>query len=1100
MNTLATAHKETFWTARAAEVKTILNTGLPLARWSAVEDLTAYNSDVIRWDGRIQGATKLGHFWVPNPWTVESVRLAAGKVGYPAVRASRMGLSQTGIARLCALVVESDRLSIPDQIAAADRLAAEGGFTWGAAVMSGDSRPESLASFNEITGADCTELEAGKSVHFYLWLDAVTVNEATLAQWAEAQSLLTLLMDGDRSLERIAQPVRYPGAFDRQGGKVRLQTLLTLNPTRWTLDAILPVLRRVAAGRGIDVPAAIAAMREGERLLAWANRHSKGLDLATQILRDKNISPATRQAIDALTDGEHVSPTSGELPGATRVKVWGTDKWTTVADLSTQPGFQPCTCPIHNHRDSHRAHVWTAPSGNVWLECFGSEGGKYLIRDSFRMQVEEGECAKLPLKGVDEKAWHTSGEGLESSAHNPNTRKFTKVTRYTPSNLLGGRYLPADPLNCQVTFLRGDKGIGKTEVMATYVKSLAHGERAVVSAHLRSLCRQAATRYDLPLYLDSKGILTESCVVSLDSIHRLDLNQPIDLLIIDEIQQYLQAFFSGTMTGTEAIRAYTTFKRVLTSAKRVVVADADLDLLAVDTLMGLLGDVTAEFRDVKTPSPYSYVSSKVKTDVEAEITASWLAGDRIAVAMYAKEDVESFAKFLQNQRPDAKIGIVNSLRILDSKLEISADPNGWAAQHDAIVYSPSLGTGISFDRPGLFDRVFGLFYASVGTAQAAFQMLHRVRHPNNKTVTFWAAPGGTLLEQRADKIEKQMLDRMFRTRTLLNEQGLRLEPAIAEADPEFLSLYARCTAYARQNGARGGHLYGAMLRYAQAGGLAHEELGAATPEQAKALRAARKVAADDTRESLAVELAGAPVVDLNDSQEPRTTAEALGIQKAHLLDFYGDVTPEILKLDAKGRYREQVKTFSRAVALTTAGNEPEVVELRHAALAADRREAKAGVTSHLHAYGYRAKLLATCLRAYGVDLRKVVDAGLDDQTLMIDSAGWAKATESLLKVRNKLANWGITLPQDAVTNGRHGRVLASLLAQVGLSLDYDRERIPGTKEFRYTRYRVELEGLKRTMGLGSRWLATQLHGVPGAVEVIDIDQFFDVVDVSFAAA
>ena len=92
-------------------------------------------------------------------------------------------------------------------------------------------------------------------------------------------------------------------------------------------------------------------------------------------------------------------------------------------------------------------------------------------------------------------------------------------------------------------------------------------------------------------------------------------------------------------------------------------------------------------------------------------------------------------------------------------------------------------------------------------------------------------------------------------------------------------------------------------------------------------------------------------------------------------------------------------------------------------------------------------------------------------------------------------------------HGRHGRVLASLLAHLGLALDYDRVRVPGPsgKSVQvYGNYRVELSSLRRALGYGARWLEGQIDRVqPGAVVPMDpeaLDLVFEITTAHTEAA
>lgn len=54
---------------------------------------------------------------------------------------------------------------------------------------------------------------------------------------------------------------------------------------------------------------------------------------------------------------------------------------------------------------------------------------------------------------------------------------------------------------------------------------------------------------------------------------------------------------------------------------------------------------------------------------------------------------------------------------------------------DVLIYSPTILSGLLFDVPNHFHKIFGIKYPDVATQRDFFQMLARVRKLNNNVIS-----------------------------------------------------------------------------------------------------------------------------------------------------------------------------------------------------------------------------------------------------------------------------------------------------------------------------------------------------------------------------
>lgn len=192
----------------------------------------------------------------------------------------------------------------------------------------------------------------------------------------------------------------------------------------------------------------------------------------------------------------------------------------------------------------------------------------------------------------------------------------------------------------------------------------------------------------------------------------------VDLLVIDEVSQVIDHIFEGTVNNREMV--WKALKEVVSSARHVVFADADINQQCVD----LINANDAE------PATL-YVAEAAHTDIKVEVAtideARNLAVRKAKleptlIACDVRKDATAIA--LELQKAGRKVLLVTSVTIehADTR-DFLANPNtdAW----DVVVYSPSMKSSISITS-GYFKNHFGLFEGSI-TPRGAVQMMRRDR-------------------------------------------------------------------------------------------------------------------------------------------------------------------------------------------------------------------------------------------------------------------------------------------------------------------------------------------------------------------------------------
>lgn len=340
--------------------------------------------------------------------------------------------------------------------------------------------------------------------------------------------------------------------------------------------------------------------------------------------------------------------------------------------------------------------------------------------------------------------------------------------------------------------LVSDMGTGKTDLLAKLVRDTkADGGTVLNLTHRQALSIGAAKRLGLACYLDLEGSITHHALTCcVDSVHRIavaDVDGDAiewDLVIIDEVQQFAQHVFGGTI-GKRSLQVWNHLEMILRYAKRVVIADAHLNAYGWSFIRRLRKTCLVDHRSdeleiVNTwhdpARVHRYYESR--EHILFDVCDDLNKGKRVALATTFRrqahaagnavagllspqpDDVESIDSIIAVARannPDLKVFVVTSTNSKTPEVKaFLADPNAWLEANpvDLLVYSPTIGTGVSIDVP--FDSVYGIMHAGIHTANDIFQQLARVRCAT--VWGFWIEP-----KRMTSTTDRAAIDEHYRT-------------------------------------------------------------------------------------------------------------------------------------------------------------------------------------------------------------------------------------------------------------------------------------------------------------------------------------------------
>jgi hypothetical protein len=630
---------------------------------------------------------------------------------------------------------------------------------------------------------------------------------------------------------------------------------------------------------------------------------------------------------------------------------------------------------------------------------------------------------------------------------------------------LDGDYLPAEDFAPGKSLgIKAPKGVGKTEWVIKRLAALRRKNpraRIIAIAPIRSLVWDLSNRLSLPHYVEDYpdgADITGSAAVCLNSICRIPLTETTiegesliaaDAIVMDESESTIQAVVSGTMNDITAQRVMRHLRLLLGLAKRVILLDADLSSYSVDFVNQIRRQDPLHVVSFDSPLCWRYETTSDRAAWEQQVYAAVDRGEKVGVAMTMRDGGKALGLRLEARRPGLKVAVVNSDTAMDFDL---SHINAWVMEYDVLIYSPSIGSGVSINIKGHFDCIFGFFTSNTLTAQGCAQMLHRIRHPRSDRILIYLQGGNRRYPTDPGVVRRQILTRSAATlgqaRSIGLDQeivyeGLTWDPesgaARTDAEAEqYLTHFCRSVAYRRVNGvngiADGFHAYLDTLNLSDP--WCEDVLPSLSDEKQRDINAENRAAKRQVKAEYRAELIGAEEICIEEARgirEPKDRAQMLAIERAYICDFYGGVDERILLHDKGGRGRDQSRALARLLYYQADPIEHGKRLLRLDWSAHAHGVSAAGLRHDFQCTFGRNQILAW----YGVG----GDGGV------LDRERAEAAAKKALKCKKALRDQNIHVRADAAQ--APFRLLSSVLSTMGLRLSSTRPRGNGERVRQY---------------------------------------------------
>ncbi len=284
---------------------------------------------------------------------------------------------------------------------------------------------------------------------------------------------------------------------------------------------------------------------------------------------------------------------------------------------------------------------------------------------------------------------------------------------------------------------------------------------------------------DFTLYSDVKGALNQAkLIVQVESLHRLEIGiEPPDLLILDECESIFEQFDSGLLKGNFN-DCFAKFQYLLKYSKHVVCMDAmisDRCFRVLDQIRpGFKAGVCYHHNCCRNAQKDRYVICGNKNKWYATLYAAIDKRERVAIPTSSLEVAKVLEIIIKTKYPNIQVKLYSSDTSAAEKREHFADVNIYWRQLDALIYTPTVSAGVSFEEKH-FAKVFGYFSDKSCPVETCIQMIGRIRDVASSTFYICLNATGNNLPCTVEEIQRLLLLKRSNLFKNFDDSGLHIE-------------------------------------------------------------------------------------------------------------------------------------------------------------------------------------------------------------------------------------------------------------------------------------------------------------------------------------
>jgi len=288
--------------------------------------------------------------------------------------------------------------------------------------------------------------------------------------------------------------------------------------------------------------------------------------------------------------------------------------------------------------------------------------------------------------------------------------------------------------------LKSGYGTGKTTFIIKMLDNIDTSVRIIFLSMRQSFARsvyKAFDKYGFNNYLikgdDKISCFVDRLIISIDSLYKIDGvdRYPYDIVICDEFCSLLNHMSFGGIKNQQ--RMYNIFDTLIKKSKMVYFLDGDISNREVMLLKNYYNYVDKPLINTCVNLKYEFViTSDYKWYLE-QIDADVTCKNNIAIASMSS----NFTEYMGVKFKDINPLIINADTDDTIKVQLY-DVNEMFSNRSLVAYSPTLGSGVDYNVPNHFIKLYGYMCGGSVCARDFCQMLFRIRHIVDKKVIIYA--------------------------------------------------------------------------------------------------------------------------------------------------------------------------------------------------------------------------------------------------------------------------------------------------------------------------------------------------------------------------
>jgi len=314
------------------------------------------------------------------------------------------------------------------------------------------------------------------------------------------------------------------------------------------------------------------------------------------------------------------------------------------------------------------------------------------------------------------------------------------------------RYVYAEPRmrpyeSVPTLAVKGQMKLGKTKALREYLDREFPARpgalrvpviRMVTFRQTFSKSMQREDFRDFELYSDHQGDLDHvrfpRLIVQVESLHRLRMGEapePVDLLVLDEVESILAQFNSGLHKQFNA--AFAMFQWMLATTSRVICIDANIGDRTLHVLQRMRPGhpVTFHWNQYLRAADDKYFFTANQAVWLDHLYEALRKNQRVVLPTNSLAEAKAFEASVRQRFPEKAVRLYSSRTPPSEKKRHFADVHAHWSDLDVLIYTPTVSAGVSYELEH-FDALFGYFTDASCDAETCRQMLARVRSIGTK--------------------------------------------------------------------------------------------------------------------------------------------------------------------------------------------------------------------------------------------------------------------------------------------------------------------------------------------------------------------------------